>query len=585
MRTALVCVVLTAGLLIAEQAAWAQESPAAGKPTEFKKLIYISDNFIRPANVDSTIEVLKKAAAAGYTGVLLSDCKLDRWEETVTVQRPLYDDNLKRVRQACRDLKLELIACVLGQNMDLLSNDPNLAEGMPVVDAPFVLRDGRLVPADEDFKVLNGSFEQARRENQPDGWSVDAPGKAGFLDTQVKFEGKQSLRFEDLKAKSEHSLGRANQRVQVKPFRYYYASVMVKTENFVGRGTFNFTVLGHANGLAHQTFDIAPTQDWKKIEIVFNTLDNKEVGIYVGSWGGETGKIWFDDVRVAPGGLVNLIRRDSCPFKVTSADGKTLYAEGKDFSEARDPKLGNVKWPGDYQYWYEQPVVSVPQGSRLKEGDVVLVSYYHAMNTLGWGVFACMAEPKTLEIARRNLANVHKVLEPDGYMLPYDEIRHWGWDPSCEKTGLTAAQMLADNTRMCVEMIRQDAPGRPIYAWNDMFDPHHNAGKNGYDYLVKGQDPFWGSWEGLPKEVLILNWNGDPAKRKQSMKFFADRGHRQILCGFYDAPSENMASWIKDAADMPGISGVMYTTWAKNFSELEKYLKVVDSARNAPGAK
>ena len=101
---------------------------------------------------------------------------------------------------------------------------------------------------------------------------------------------------------------------------------------------------------------------------------------------------------------MNLIRRDDCPLTVKSIDGKISYAEGKDFSEIKkNPKMGNTDWPGLYKYWYEQPVVTIPAGSALKEGDRVNISYTHTMNTFGWGVFACINHPKVLEIAQRKI--------------------------------------------------------------------------------------------------------------------------------------------------------------------------------------
>ena len=66
----------------------------------------------------------------------------------------------------------------------------------------------------------------------------------------------------------------------------------------------------------------------------------------VGVWAGKTGKIWFDDVKVQPGGFVNILRRQSTPLVVTSEDGKTTYAEEKDFAKVADPKLGNDPNPG-----------------------------------------------------------------------------------------------------------------------------------------------------------------------------------------------------------------------------------------------
>ena len=57
-----------------------------------------------------------------------------------------------------------------------------------------------------------------------------------------------------------------------------------------------------------------------------------------------------------------------------------------------------------------------------------------------------------------------------------------------------------------------------------MFTPYHNAysmeAQKKYYYLVNGN---WdGSWEGLPKDVIILNWY---SPTPDGVKFFADRGN------------------------------------------------------------
>ena len=58
-----------------------------------------------------------------------------------------------------------------------------------------------------------------------------------------------------------------------------------------------------------------------------------------------------------------------------------------------------------------------------------------------------------------------------------------------------------------------------------MFDPYHNARQEGWMYLAKGDGPWYGSWEGLPGSVIVLNWHNNDA---DSLKFFADRGHPQF---------------------------------------------------------
>jgi len=172
------------------------------------------------------------------------------------------------------------------------------------------------------------------------------------------------------------------------------------------------------------------------------------------------------------------------------------------------------------------------------------------------------------------------IMAPDGYILSHDEIRQMGWDDSCCKTNKTPAKILADNVKRCVEAIRKEDAGKPIYIWSDMFDPFHNAPKTGLNCFVKGDGPFYGSWEGLDKDVIILNWNASAEHRVDALKWFAGRGHRQVLCGYYDQPVANLVPWFTEAKQVKGATGVMYTTWGNDFSALEKFL---ESTGQAPG--
>jgi hypothetical protein len=98
-----------------------------------------------------------------------------------------------------------------------------------------------------------------------------------------------------------------------------------------------------------------------------------------------------------------------------------------------------------------------------------------------------------------------------------------------------------------------------------MFDPHHNAVKD--YYLVNGD--LAGSWEGLPKEMLIINWHQGQAAK--SLPFFGRRGHAQVLAGYYDGPVDRIRQWLDAGKDVEGIRGAMYTTWRGNFDDLEKF--------------
>ena len=547
--------------------------PNAGA-AELRLWFYLPTNLLVDANVDRGIELLHRAANAGYTGVLLTDSKFCRWGQLPD----RYESNVKRFREECRRLNLEcfVAVCPVGYSNDLLNLDPNLAEGLPVLDVPFVVKDGHLVPEQPTTPILkNGGFEE-HRNNNPVGWGfVDAPGATSFIDPHVKTEGSVSLRMQE-SGDNPSPNWRAMQAINVEPFRYYHISVMVKTEDFPTADTRIAVLTADGRSLNLHMPRLKPTDDWRRIDITFNSLEYKTINLYFGTWGATRGKIWWDDAKVEQAGFVNVLRRDGTPFTVKSEDGTTVFAEGRDFENIVDPKLGNDPYPGCYTAWHVPPVVRIPTGSRIAEGQRVLVSFTHATIIYEEQVSCCMANAKFRELLKWQIEQVHKNIEPDGYFMSHDEIRQGGWDGDCVASDKTTAEILADNLAFCVETIRKTDPGKPIAVWSDMFDPTHNAQKTGWYYLVKESGPWFGSWEKLPSDVIVANWNSNPAIRKESLKHFSERGNLQILAGYYDAdPVDAIQSWMRDAVANPGFNGVIYTTWENKYDHLEAFAESV----------
>jgi hypothetical protein len=177
-------------------------------------------------------------------------------------------------------------------------------------------------------------------------------------------------------------------------------------------------------------------------------------------------------------------------------------------------------------------------------------------------------EPKVFEIVEDQIRRVNDLFQPKTFFLSHDEIRVAGWSEPEMASGKTSGELLADNVRRCCEIIKKQNPQARLCIWSDMFDPHHNA-KDQF-YLVRGD--LADSWEGLPKDMLIINWNSGQAAK--SLPFFADRGHGQVVAGYYDAPPERIKVWLAagDSTKSAGsIRGVMYTTWQSNFADLEKF--------------
>ena len=123
--------------------------------------------------------------------------------------------------------------------------------------------------------------------------------------------------------------------------------------------------------------------------------------------------------------------------------------------------------------------------------------------------------------------------------------------------------------RQCVATVRKMNSTAKLCVWSDMFNPHHNAVAEKF-YLVYGD--LTGSWEGLPKDLLMVNWNS--SKPEKSLSFFTTRGHSQILAGYYDHAPENITKWLTAGRETKStITGAMYTTWQNNFTDLEAFAK------------
>ncbi|MHC4294544.1 MAG: carbohydrate binding domain-containing protein, partial [Planctomycetota bacterium] len=350
---------------------------------------FIWRNFLLDDQTESTVQLCKRIAKSGYNGVLLMDTKFVGWDTLPDH----YRHNIKRIRSTCRELDLDVIAAVMpmGRASGLLAHDQDLAAAMPVKNAPFVVREGKIVPCDDFIRIPNGSFEQYVA-NEPVGWTVAQPGKITFIDTDVVHEGKASLRIQDVGANDPaHGGGKAKLKLKVEPFRYYHVSAAIKTEGFETAQNVNIHLRTPKMDLNRYFIRVKPTQDWTRTDLTFNSLDNEEVTLILDIWRGRGGKLWWDDVRIEPAGLVNAVRREGAPLSITSADGKRLYEEERDFVGARDVHLGRIKYPGSFDVWHKPPVPILTSESRISEGEKLSLSYYHTAMVRANQVMCCMS--------------------------------------------------------------------------------------------------------------------------------------------------------------------------------------------------
>jgi len=506
-------------------------------------------------DVTNLTRVLDTAAQHGLNGAVVS-FGLD----TLCKQNASFFRRLAAVQQACARDRLELVPAVfsIGYGGGLLAHNPNLAEGLPVTNAPFVVAgDQAAFVPDAAARLVNGGFEDFSG-NKFSGFAFcDRPGEISFADTAVKHSGRASLRLENFAA-DPHGHGRVMQTVRVTPHRCYRVTLWVKTEGFRPASAFRCLVLAGERELAPRAFNLPATTDWRKISFLCNSLGYDKVNLYAGLWEGKAGKVWLDDWTIEDAGPVNVLHRPGTPVTIRSDDGVTTYVEGRDYAPLKSPDF-NV-WRGDST----PAVLKLPTASRIKDGQRLRASWYHPLLLNDSQVTVCMAEPEVYEIFDHEARLLAEHLHPRAVMLNMDEIRMGGTCQAC--AGRDLAELLGECVSKQAAVIRRYSPEARIYVWSDMFDPNHNAHPN--YYLVQGD--FTGSWNHVPKDVIMSVWGGAP--REQSLKFFAGQGFSTLVACYYDADNlDDVKGWMTQARPLTSVRGFMYTPWTGKYDLLPAF--------------
>jgi hypothetical protein len=515
-------------------------TPATGGPAMLKRWLFVWRDMSDPKEVDRMIARFPRAQADGYNGIAFP--------------ANISSAKAAELKEAARLHGLDLVAIVMGG-----SRDPNFAEGVLSEDALFVAHGGTAsFQPDNPTRVLNGDFENVIGNHFND-WSLqDDEGGTTFADHEVVHGGKTSLRMENVgKNRKRHC--RIAQPIKLKPHRQYHISCWVKSENLSPADPeIKILTSDSRHFINFQTFHTERTQDWTRYDLVFNSLDHTDARLYVGSWYGKDGKLWWDDVSIEEIGLVNVLRRPGCPVGVRAENG-AAYEEGRDYATIVDPQLN--PWIA-----YHAPLkIHLTPATRVQEGERLRVSYYHPLVVYEDRVTSCMSEPQIFAEWREEVQRVNELLRPAAFFMSHDELRVMNQCALCRSKHMTPGELLAWNVRKATEIIREIRPDAEIWVWSDMFDPMHNA--VGDYFAVNGS--LEGSWEGLAKDVGIVNWYG--SSMGKNCRFFADRGLKQILSGYYDG-DEDGASIVQrlDATrDVSGIVGAMYTTWADKYDAMD----------------
>ena len=536
-----------------------------------------------------TDALLDRAVAAGADTIFLSDTKVTNHGLGTAPEAwlPKARDFLASARSRGLDVIVNTVS--IGYCTEILGTDPNLAATMPVVDQPLVARSGRLKPQQTASPIANGGFED-RTGDVFGGFTLqDGPGERTFADTSVFRSGATSARLEAVPGESTRL--RAN--FTLKPRHQYVLSAWVKTDN-LSSNVWEFLVRdsNNTNRLLNTQYPSTPfsssgdlnvrkyhrsprnlTTDWTEVKFAFNSGDfSGEAELFIALFGGREGTLWVDDVKIVDSPALNWVVRDDLPVSAKLADGTPLVF-GRDIAPIVDEKLGQSAYQGNFDGYHAAPVIKPLPGGRVREGDTVLLSGWHAQ-IAATGQMACSWNNDEVHAKIRQVHEViERDLDPDGYLLNYDEIRQGGWEPSDTDTFPSSGAAMSASIRRGFESMKAVTPGADYYFWSDMLDPEHNA-KADYAHIKGSLD---GAWIGaLPAdEVTLVTWweNYDvEEKGRDSLQFFSDLGFKQVIGAYYDADVwDNYRLWTLARRDVDGVVGNMFASWFENYENLEEY--------------
>jgi hypothetical protein len=517
--------------------------------------------------------MIDAAVAAGYTGLAL-------WDSSVYyLDRPGWDaTNLQTVVNyaVSKGLKVLPSTAEYGYSNDVLSYNPNLAEGELVSGAQFMVASGSsgtvLSLINSLPPVQNGDFE-----NGGTGWFSTGDACLG-VDTTVGHGGSDSAKLSATSANC-----RLTYPLTLIPGRMYHTQFWVQSQGFANNQmdveVLDFDIQpGTTITRVTEPVTVAATQGWTEYDFSFYSNESTTVTLYLGVWGGFEGTLWVDDVLVEETALVNVLRRGGTPLRVYDAQG-TTYTEGTDYAAIRDPIM--VDNPGTYDYWHTPPTVTIPSGSRLAMGQTVSIDHYTVIPSIDGDVGICLTEPAVQQFIHDNAVLMRGIFpKGSGLFLSYDEMRHMNTCELCRSQRLDAGPLLAGNVETIWQALLGVDPGVQGYVWNDMFDPNANAVSD--YYFVSGD--IAGSWVGLPPGMIVMNWN--LGSLTSSLTWFSGKSpgqphaFQQIIAGYYDSGdgASSATSEMTAAMGVPGVIGAMYTTWEDDYTQLGSYAAAVKAA-------
>ena len=495
---------------------------------------YAQAELKKPAEIDILYAGMQLAHDEGFTGMVFHAPELSHPQIEGAAFRRLCRD----IRARCTALGLKLFVSVAPAcaARGLLWANPECAASQRC-EGYYVVKNGDLVPVKSEQVVLPSIEDEGY-------WWFEEP-----CNGPRSYDSAAAIKLTDFD-KAPKGCARFSPRggVAVLPNRHLIASVEVKLEDFPAShiGNVQISIRGHCRvGKRDLVLNLPrldpDNADWQWLAVSFNTLDCERIDLTCGIWEVPTqGTVWMREPQIEPAGFWHTI-----PDSVRAVDRAGAEVDLLDG--------GGWGFLGD---WGKQPVpCSARTTDYLTEGDRLFIRHRHAVQVAGGQIQLDLESERGQELVKQQIEWVAKVLQPDGYVLQCaTEIRAGDYDEPSET--------LAQFTKFCLDTIIYSDPGKPVIAWPDDLDPHHNGG-DGWQGLIPQFAPFAEARLDGEGGIIPLNWS--PREPESTIRW-AQLGCRQVKSLNTGGKwQEQCAEWIKAVKDkdIPGIIAVLATNWDK----------------------
>ena len=480
------------------------------------------------------------------------------YKELYHLDNPKAYARWQKIANECRKHFIEPIPELqsFGHGSAVLGVNPLCIEALTVSNVEAVAHKGIIQApntAVANINIGNAGFEQSDN-GKPTAWTTDQSDGGITVDSKTSHSGQSSLRI----AISSKGMLRTWQIMPCQPRCIYNLSGYIKTQDVKETADNKYAgayaeVYGvNSNGglspePLNRTSSLQGSNDWKQMSCTVNTGGYSQVCVFV-RLQDASGTSWFDDftmtgVKHDDTVLASAVITKAARVKITDQSGATVYTEGIDY---KIQPIGNKKPLPEYR-------LIIPSGSKLSEGDQLLVSYNASVNG---AETCCPSEPIYRDIMKRSIATVIKCMKPKYVHVGHDEPQAINRDSRCTARSLSNAEIYADDIIRMDNDIKAADPNCRMMMWDDTLNPYSNAP---IFQLEKAAQL-------VPKDIIMCAWAysypGENEKIQKSVEFWLNKGFDITGSPWFD--TNNCRFWADELIkhkNSPHILGYFYTAW------------------------